>query len=885
MLNNLSNDNSINEVILMRNLLWVTLSFLFILPAFAVAQDENGDQSDDGEEKYNELIEDSEKITGYLNFYRKDDKLYLEVSEEQLNEDFLLNFQIARGIGSSGVYGGTMLNIFESDIVALQKHENKIFLVNKPHRYKASEGSPQQQAVELTYGESVLETSSIEATSEDSLMLINVYDWFVGDLSNISTRIKYAVSSTPGQPGRATFDKGRSHIEHVKSFVENSNIQARLTFQNQEDSGPRTLADSRFIPVSILYTLAKLPEEPMKPRQADDRLGYFMTVHKDFTEIDETFFERKINRWRLECEAPVTGDELCEPKEPIVYYLENTIPERYRQPMMEGVEAWSKAFEEAGFRDAVRAEMLPDSVEAGDIRYATLRWNVSDQPGYGAIGPSTVDPRTGEILDADILFEANIVLGFKNTYRNMVDPKRSIEEMFVVDEDELEAMKRGIKTESFHHEMGTQGNLLRTSLLARGLMKASEPMPDEFVDEAVRWVTMHEVGHTLGLRHNFRSATDTPLDKLHDREWTRENGVFSSVMEYPSPNIAPGDQENGFYYNPGVGSYDRWVISYGYSEDEDRAEEIARQVAQPGHAYGTDEDARGSGAIDPSVNVYSLSSDPLDWGQQRADLIRTLYPELPEIALEDDMPYYEVTDLFQSIFFQYGRALAPAVKYLGGQYQYRDHMGDPDGRMPFEPVPLDEQQKALDLIIDYGFSSDVGNISEDVYRNFGANRWSHWGLSNTYQGRVDYPLHSVILGIQSGLLNQLLNTTRLSRIRDTELKFGQENTVTIPELMSRLTEAIWEEAWTSPGANIPGIRRDLQRVHLDAMINIVTKAPSEMPADARSVARATLRDLHGQLEQRLAPPTFEFDSYTEAHLAESSERIDRALEAGFNLEN
>ncbi|MEX0771000.1 MAG: zinc-dependent metalloprotease [Balneolaceae bacterium] len=870
----------------MRNLLWATLTFVVLFPLLAVAQDQDEDSSEkDDDEVYNELIEDTEEIAGFWNFYRKDDKLYLEVPDDKLNEDFLLNFQIARGIGSSGLYGGTMLNIFESNVVALQKHDNKIFLVNKPHRYKAAHDSPEQEAVELTYGESVLETASIEATRSDSVMLINVYDWFVGDLSHISNRVQYAVSSTPGQPGRATFDKERSHLESVKSFPENSNVQARLTFHNQEQSGPRTLADSRFIPVSIFYTLAQLPDEPMKPRKADDRVGYFMTVHKDFTGVDDTFFERKINRWRLECEAPVAGEGLCEPKEPIVYYLEETIPERYREPMTEGVEAWSDAFEEAGFRNAVRAEMLPDSIDAGDIRYATLRWNVSDQPGYGAIGPSTVDPRTGEILDADILFEANMILGFKDTYRNMVDPKRSVEEMFVVDEEEFEAMKRGIKTESFYHEMGTQGNLMRTALLARGEMKPSEPMPEEFVDEAVRWVTMHEVGHTLGLRHNFRSATDTPLDKLHDREWTRENGVFSSVMEYPSPNIAPADQENGFYYNPGVGSYDRWVISYGYSEDDERAENIARQAAQPGHAYATDEDVRGSGAIDPSVNVYSLSADPLGWGQQRADLIRTLYPELPEIALDDDMPYYEVTDLFQSIFFQYGRALAPAVKYIGGQYQYRDHVGDPDGRMPFEPVPFERQQEALNLIINYGFASDVGIVPQEVYRKFGANRWSHWGMSNTYQGRIDFPLHSTVLGIQTGLLNQLLNPTRLSRIRDTELKFGRENTVTIPELMSRLSEAIWEEAWTAPGTQIPGIRRDLQRVHLNAMIRIVTEAPSNMPADARSVARTTLQDLHDRLDRRLTPPVFDFNDYTEAHLIESRDRINRALEAGFNLEN
>jgi len=856
---------------------------ILLAPAFLSAQ--NNDNGDDPDQKFNSLIEDSEKIEGFFSFYKTDDKLYLAVKEDQLDDEFLLNFQIGRGIGAAGLYGGTMLSIFESELVALRKRENRLFLVNIPHRYTAEEGTPQARAVELTYGESVLETASIEATHSDGTMLIDTYSWFVGDLSNISDRVQRAVAQRPGQPGRAQFDRSRSYVEFVESFPKNSNIQASLTFRNQETSAPRTVADSRFIPVSVFYTLAQLPEEPMKPRMADDRLGYFMTVHKDFTDTNEEFFQRYINRWRLECDGPPGDDGLCDPKKPIIYYLENTIPERFRQPMMEGVEAWSDAFEAAGFRNAVQAKMLPDSVSAGDIRYATLRWNVSDQPGYGAIGPSTVDPRTGEILDADQLYEANMFLNYRNTFENFVEPQNAINEIFNVSDEEMELMKLGIKTESFFTEMGTQANLVRASLLAGGMLNPGDPMPDEFIDQATRWVTMHEVGHTLGLRHNFRSSVDTPMDKLHDTEWTAENGVFSSVMDYPSPNINANGHDHGHFYNTGVGSYDRWVISYGYTPDDEKAKEIARRAAEPGHAYGTDEDARGAGAIDPNVNVYSLSEDPIAWGRDRADLIRDMFPVLPDIALNDDMAYFEVTNLFQSAFFQYARALTPSVKFIGGQYQYRDHAGDPNGRMPFEAVPLEKQQEALNTIIDYAFAADAINLPQEVYQQFGANRWSHWGQSNTWQGRIDYPLHQTLLGVQSSLLSQLLNPTRLERIRDTEVKFSAENTVTIPELMESVTNAIWEEAWTAPGGNITSNRRDLQRAHLDQMIRLVTDAPSGTPADARAVARYTLQDLHERLERRLAPPTYNFDAYTRAHLTESKERIRHALSAGFSLEN
>ena len=856
---------------------------ILLMPAFLNAQ--NNGNNGDPDQKFNSLIEDAEKIEGFFDFYQTDDKLYIAIKEDQIDHEFLLNFQIGRGIGAAGLYGGTMLSIFESELVALRKRENKIFLVNIPHRYTAEEGTPQARAVSLTYGESVLETAGIDATHSDGTMLIDAYSWFVGDLSNISERVQRAVAQRPGQPGRAQFDRSRSFVELVESFPKNSNIQASLTFRNQETSAPRTVADGRFIPVSVFYTLAELPEEPMNPRMADDRLGYFMTVHKDFTDTSDEFFQRNINRWRLECDGPAGDDGLCDPKKPIVYYLENTIPERYRQPMMEGVEAWSDAFEAAGFRNAVQAKMLPDSVSAGDIRYATLRWNVSDQVGYGAIGPSTVDPRTGEILDADMLYESNMFLGFRNTYQNFVEPHTAINEIYNVSDEEMELMKLGIKTESFYAEMGTQANLVRTSMLAGGIINPGDPMPEEYVDQAVRWVTMHEVGHTLGLRHNFRSSVDTPLDKLYDTDWTAERGVYSSVMDYPSPNINSNGHDHGHFYNTGVGSYDRWVISYGYTPDDETAKEIARRAAEPGHAYGTDEDARGAGAVDPNVNVYSLSEDPIAWGRDRADLIREMLPLLPDFALEDDMAYFEVTNLFQSAFFQYARALAPSVKYIGGQYQYRDHAGDPNGRMPFEPVPLEMQQLALSTIVDYAFSANAINLPQDVYQQFGANRWSHWGQTNTWQGRIDFPLHQTLLGVQSSLLTQLLNPTRLERIRDTEVKFGTENTVTIPELMETVTNAIWEEAWNSPGGNINSNRRDLQRAHLDQMITLVTNAPSGTPADARAVARHTLQDLHERLERRLSPPTFGFDTYTRAHLTESKERISHALNAGFSLEN
>lgn len=870
-----------------RMLVLMTACFL-LFSSTLIAQDENS--KDDGADKFTELTEGATKHEGFFTLYHTPDegKLYMAVPEDMLGKDFLLDLKVSEGIGSAFIFGGQMLT-YSLPMMTMDKQEGKIFLKMKTPRYTAEENTPEAHAVDITFGESVIETASVEATNDEGVMLINVYDWFVSDMSGIGQRIEGAVASRPGVPGRASFDKSRSYLKQVKSFPQNTNIEASLTFRNGGDRAPRSVADARFIPVSIYYNFVALPEEPMQPRMADDRLGYFMTVHKDFTNKkgDDSFFNRYVNKWRLECADEPAADGLCTPKKPITYYIDRTVPEQFIQPLMEGVEAWSEAYEAAGFRDAVQAEMLPDSADAEDIRYPTLRWNTNDQTLYGAIGPSATDPRTGEILDADILFEANMFLGTRADYREIVEPRAAIDQIFELSEEELKELNAGGESKLYHTNLSMQMKM------AEGFMKSrlgKEALRDglnmqEFVHQFARWVTMHEVGHTLGLRHNFRGSVDTPLDQLYSEDWGEDRGVFNSAMEYPTVNLSPeGEAQDGYYYNPGVGSYDKWVISYGYTPDDEDAEEIARQVAQPGHAYATDGDARGASAIDPLVNVYDLGEDPLAWGKNRADLIRELIPGLVDVALEDNEAYYHATDLFNSYFFSYATTMAPAVKYLGGQYQYRDHVGDPDGRMPFEAVSKEKQEEALQMIVDYAFDQDALQVPPALYQQFGANRWDHFGNSTTYRGRIDYPLHDYLLGVQTSLLAQLLNGTRLSRIRDTEVKFGADNTVTIPELMGAITEAIWEEAWVAPGTDIESNRRDLQRAYLDGMIGIVVDAPSNMPADARSVARHTLSDLHERISRRLTPPA-NFDAYTEAHLQEAKVRIEKALDAGLDLEN
>ncbi|MGH7559696.1 MAG: zinc-dependent metalloprotease [Gemmatimonadales bacterium] len=830
-----------------------------------------------------ELTKDAVVRKGFLDTYQKDDKLFLAIPRERLGADFLMEMKLAQGVGAAGLYGGTMLNLFEGNIVALERHGDQIFLVQKPHRFNAPGDAAATKAVELTFGTSVLEQARIESFREDSAAVIDVANWFISDLSGIGQAIRFAVSTTPGRPGQATFDRQRSWLESVKAFPENVNVRTKLTFRPAEPVSWPSVPDGRYIGVSIHYTLAALPAQPMTPRHGDDRVGNFWTVHKNFAQEDSAAFIRMVNRWRLE-PGERAGDK-WRPGQPITYYIDPNVPEEYRQPFKDGVEAWNAAFEAAGWVGAIRAIDLPPDADPEDIRFATLRWNVSDQPGYGAIGPSTVDPRTGEVLDADILFESNMFLGFRSSWRSLAGPAgaaEAFEQALGVgvyappDDDRLELA-------GFANAFQAQGGLLQAALVARGEIGPNDPVPAPFVNQAVKWVVMHEVGHTLGLQHNFRSSASTPVAKLHDRAWATENGVYSSVMEYPTVNLAPRGQTNGAYYTPGVGSYDRWAISYAYTPDAARAAALAREVADQRHLFGTNAESGGPGALDPSINTFDLGDDPLAWGKERTALIAGLLRSLEPNTLTDNVPYNRLTVSFSALMGQYAQAVAPAVKYLGGQYINRDHVGDPNGRLPFVNVPKARQREALDLIVSRVFAEDALTLPPSVLQRLGSNRWLHWGSTTTINGRLDYPYHEQVLGFQSAVMGQLLSPFRLARIRDGETKYGAVNIVTIPELMGGLTRAIWSEALAPAPRSINAVRRDLQRAHLDQMGQIIVKPAERTPADARAVARMQLRDLNRRLGTALAGGAA-LDAYTRAHLEESRARIEKALTAGLEAE-
>ncbi len=860
-------------------------------------------------EAFDEVIKDTQKSGGLFTLYRNKEKnkIYLEIKPEQLNKNYLATATLESGIGERGIYSGMPLQDF---LFYFQRVDDKLNFVIRNVNFRTREGDPQARSLARSFSDSVLYTISLKSIHpQRKTLLIDLGDLLLTDLAGLSVSL--------GVPGSTD----QSYFGNAKAFPQNLEIESVLNFSSGtggESAVPSfaSLADNRGFTLRVHYSLSQLPDQDYRPRLADDRIGYFITAYQDLSKDDRgDSFVRYINRWHLEKQDPKAV--ISSPKKPIVFWIDNAVPLEYRDAMKEGVLMWNKAFLKAGFKDAIEVRQMPDDAtwDPADIRYNTIRW-INTVDGYFAMGPSRVNPLTGEILDADILVDASFVRALKNEYRKIVQPSQTenrttlsaLMQNRLLCANGLDAKNNGVPQQM----QGQQGLLSRLSKmageydlcygmeaanqfafgsLAMTLLPDTMATPDqvkEYINQYLRLIIAHEVGHTLGLRHNFRGSTLLPPEEMNNTEITKTKGLTTSVMDYIPPNIAPQGTKQGDYFPSMVGVYDDWAIKYGYIPiqtstplaEKPILEEIAAQSSKPELSFSTDEDVYD---LDPTADAWDNSGNVLLYSQWQLNNSRVMWERLDKRYPMAGDSYSDVSERFSTVLGNYFQQIYYTTKYIGGQSFYRIHpseipvenvSGVRQHRLPFEPVPVEQQRQALETLQKYVFAEDALTFSPELLNKLAPSRWRHWG-SYPQVGRLDFPIHDLVLLMQGSVLRDLLSGDRLSRLKDIELKTKPENALTLPELFDTLQSGVWTEVIKPKGKpmKIASLRRGLQREYLDILTGMVLRK-EYVPEDARTLAWYKLK----QLDEKLKEVNSD-DEYTKAHLLETRDRIEKVLNA------
>ncbi|GET39245.1 zinc-dependent metalloprotease [Microseira wollei] len=825
---------------------------------------ESEDEASASMSSFDEAVKNAETLPGLFTLYRhkQNGKILLEIKPEQLDKNYLATITLASGIGEQWLYSGIPLPTF---LFYFRRVNNNLLFTVRNVNFRANPNDSQRLSVERSFSDSVLDSLKIISIHpQRRTMLVDLGNLLLKDLPGLKSLLRKTLQV------RYELDGSKSYFGTTGGFPLNVEIDAIYGFtlsDGENEPDLPTLPDSRALSLRVHYSFSQLPENNnYRPRLADERVGYYYTTYKDFSGDNQPDpFVRYINRWHLEKQDP--SATISPPKKPIVFWIENTVPLEYREAIREGVLMWNQAFEKAGFKDALSVQQMPDNApwNPADVRYNTIRWLNSLDAAFFGIGPSRVNPLTGEILDADIVVDGDLVRSQKQDYRTFVENQRSANANLTNPPRDM-----------------TQANYqLAIGEIALPLVQTKPNEMKQFIHQFWRWVVAHEVGHALGLRHNFRASTLLKPEELNNTNITRTKGMVSSVMDYVPVNLAPIGTPQGDYFPVIVGAYDEWAIEYGYKPSTATTtlaskpflQQIAnRQANNPELSYAPDEDVYD---LDPTVNTYDLSSDPLRYSQLQLDNARVLWDRLNRRPPSADEGYSELRESFDQILFYYWRQVYFISKYIGGQSFYRVRPNAQNQPLPFVPVPASKQREALTVLQKYLFAADAFNFPPELLNKLAPSRWNDLG-NEAVMNRLDYPIHDRIFFFQSYFLSILLSGDRLSRLRDLELKAPPGESLTMPELFNTLQAGIWTEL--EEMVKISSWRRALQREHLRLLINMVLRTES-VPEDARTLAWSKLRQLRSESDRTLRKQGKNLDEYTIAHLAETRDRITKVLDA------
>jgi hypothetical protein len=787
--------------------------------------------------------------------------LHMLVPKESVGQEFIYFIHVVEGPVTAGMFRG---RFGTNNVFVVRRHFNRLEFVTQNIGSWFDPQNPLARAEGANISPAVVATQEIVA-EDDSSYLIRADDIF---LTEALTQIKPSPSPTPGGPPRftlGTLSRGKTRVVAVRNYPANTDVIVEYVYENPAPvvRGERDVTDARNVSISVQHSLIQMPENGYTPRYDDPRVGYFTERRDDMLSARSAPYRDLITRWSLVKQDASAA--ISEPVEPIVWWIENTTPHEFRDAIAQGVLRWNEAFEAAGFRNAMQVRVQPDDADwdAGDIRYNVLRWTSSPTPPFGGYGPSFVNPRTGQILGADIMLEYVYV-----TNR-------------VRDDRLFDRAALGLTADEGHEEhdptlLCSYGQLWQSNLmLGRQVLEARGAVPfeiEELTRQGIVELVMHEVGHTLGLNHNMKASQAVSRERVHDRSYTERHGVMGSVMDYSAINVAPAGRPQGEYYMTRAGPYDVWAIQFGYMPSlEDSAAERERvrlllaRSTEPALAFGNDgDDMRSPGrGIDPRVMVGDLTDDAVGYMTDRFELVDGLLGNLLARYATRDDSYHELRAAYLVLSGQQANAANVISRYIGGVYVDRAMVGQPGATRPFTPVSRADQIRAMRTLERYVFAADAFDSPAALYAHLQMQRRGFGFFGST----EDPKIHSRVLAIQTGVLNHLLHARVLTRLTDTR-QYGNEYPVT--EMMSDLTRALFA---ADARGNVNTFRQQIQLEYvtrLAAMITPPTSSSFDYPS--KSAALANLRSI-----QRMLRGKSGVNAETAAHTQHVLFAIERAL--------
>jgi hypothetical protein len=768
-----------------------------------------------GQRTYPQLLAEAKTDEGLFKVHRVGDNIYFEIPKEQLGKDLLWVTSIKRTTLGAG-YGGSPV---ADRVVRWERQANRVFLRVVNYDVVADPAQPIARAVADANVPAIVRSFNVLVSSPDDNPVIDVTALLLGEIAEFSPRAAL---------GARGMDQSRSYLEKVVSFPENINVQVTQTYTagapGTAPTGGRAGMRGTSGTISLFHSLVKLPETPMQPRLFDSRVGYFTNATYDFGRDEHRAVAREfITRYRLEKKDPDAA--ISDPVKPIVYYVDPATPTKLVPYVKKGIEDWQPAFEAAGFRNAIVAKDAPDveddpDWDPEDVRYSVVRWLPSTVEN--AQGPHVADPRSGEILEADVLMYHNV------------------------------------------QNLAAMWYISQVGALDARVQKL--PLPDDLVGELVRFIVAHEIGHTLGFRHNMRASSMYTIEQIRDPAWVREHGHTPSIMDYARFNYVaqPEDRIPVADLIPKVGPYDKWATRWGYAPipaartpDEERPtlDRWAREqeTTQYLRFMTSGESESATFPFDPGQQREAVGdSDPVRATELGLLNLQRVTSRLVSIASRPGEPWDDLRELYGRVVAQWRLELGHVSAVVGGTDSRELYVGQPGLR--FAPVPRARQAAAVAFLLEHGFKTPAFFVQPDLLRRIEP------------AGVV-----SRISVAQTSLMNALLQPARLERM--VEQAVVDPTTYTPLNLLTDLRAGVWRELRT-PATPIDLYRRNVQRAYLDtidARLNGAT-APN---AEIRSLLRGELRVLDQQIARALPAVT---DVATRRHLQDARETIDTVLD-------